>query len=71
MAFADFSSLCEKASVFAICEGCGAIDEWVDKRVTQDLWTLAERADFTAGRHVVEMRGRCAACRVLEIKTED
>jgi len=48
---------------FAICSTCGRVDEFADAVMTQRLAAWAEAQGFTPERTVVEMRGRCAACR--------
>lgn len=55
-----------RASVLAICEACGAVEETVSKDVMAALATVAGETGFTASRHVVEVIGQCAACSATE-----
>ena len=52
--------------VFAICETCGGVSEHVDPRLARDVAALARRAGFATRRSVIEISGRCGACRSAE-----
>lgn len=52
----------EGATVFAICEECGLIEEIADEAVLKRLQKRAEERGFHIDRTTVELRGRCAAC---------
>lgn len=47
---------------FAICTGCGRVDEFTDAEVTTRLAGWARSASFALERTTVELRGRCADC---------
>lgn len=47
---------------FAICEGCGQVDEFSDHAVSDRLRGLAGERGFHAQRTIVELRGTCATC---------
>lgn len=51
---------------FLICRECGAIAEVVDPDLDAAVENLARRAGFEIDRRIVEIEGRCAACRALE-----
>ena len=57
-------SECHRASTaaFAICSGCGRVDEFTDPTVTERLAAWAERTGFGLERTTIELRGRCAEC---------
>ena len=48
---------------FAICSACGRVDEFADAVVAERLAAWAAAQGFVPDRTVVEMRGKCAACR--------
>lgn len=48
---------------FAICNDCGAVSEEVDGALARDVVRVAGRLDFEPERSVIEIRGRCGACR--------
>lgn len=50
------------ATILAVCDGCGAVEETVSKDVFAALSDAADQTGFTASRHVIELIGRCAAC---------
>lgn len=56
---------------FAICGGCGRVDEFTDEVVADRLRDWAEDQGFAAERTVIEMRGHCAACRAREALPAD
>lgn len=49
--------------VFEICESCGAVTEHVDARLADGIAALSNRSGFAPERSVIEIRGRCGACR--------
>jgi Fur family zinc uptake transcriptional regulator len=51
---------------FLLCRECGAVAELVDPDLDAAVEALARRAGFEIGRQVIEIEGRCAACRALE-----
>lgn len=50
-------------AAFAICNDCGVVSEEVDGTLARDVSLVAGRLDFEAERSVIEIRGRCGACR--------
>ncbi|MBN9314835.1 MAG: transcriptional repressor [Devosia sp.] len=55
---------CHRVSMaaFAICSGCGRVDEFTDPEVTGRLVAWSERTGFALERTTIELRGRCAQC---------
>lgn len=51
---------------FLICEACGAVTETTSEDMRRSLDALAEAAHFTPHARVIEVAGRCAACRTAE-----
>ena len=47
---------------FAICEGCGRVDEFSDEEVEHRLGDWARNAGFRARKTTVELRGSCRDC---------
>lgn len=47
---------------FAICEQCGAVEEFSDDIVRDRLAGWSSTHGFKAEKTVIEIRGRCAAC---------
>ncbi|MEQ1770052.1 MAG: Fur family transcriptional regulator [Devosia sp.] len=47
---------------FAICEGCGHVDEFADKSVEKRLGQWSESAGFVPRLTTIELRGLCAGC---------
>jgi len=47
---------------FAICEGCGRVDEFADETVRERLAAWAEETGFRPTRTTIELRGRCKDC---------
>lgn len=47
---------------FAICEGCGKVDEFADAVIEERLGGWARDTGFKVGRTTMEIRGTCAAC---------
>jgi Fur family transcriptional regulator, zinc uptake regulator len=50
-------------SQFMICDDCGAAEEIQDEAIVESLRRLGEDRGFAVGRHVIEARGLCPACR--------
>jgi Fur family zinc uptake transcriptional regulator len=48
---------------FLICEACGAVTEVTSEELRSSLDALADAAHFTPQARVIEVAGRCAACR--------
>lgn len=48
--------------VFAICDACGAADEFTDETVSRGLSAQAEARGFAIARAVVELSGNCRDC---------
>ena len=49
-------------AAFAICSGCGRVDEFADPEVTARLVAWAGDTGFALERTTIELRGRCAEC---------
>ncbi len=49
--------------VFLICDACGAVSERTSDTIGHDLDKLAGDSGFTRRAQVIEVNGRCAACR--------
>ncbi|UXN73748.1 transcriptional repressor [Devosia sp. A8/3-2] len=49
---------------FAICEGCGKVDEFADAVIEERLGHWAGQKGFKVERTTMEIRGRCAECAV-------
>ncbi|MCO5073017.1 MAG: transcriptional repressor [Rhizobiaceae bacterium] len=47
---------------FAICETCGAVDEFSDEIVEQRLTGWSRNNNFQLAKTTIEMRGVCANC---------
>ncbi len=47
---------------FAICAGCGKVDEFADEVIEERLGGWADQQGFTVERTTMEIRGRCAEC---------
>ena len=62
-----FTACCDpcyaETPVFEICENCGAVTEHVDARLAETIATLSSHSGFTPEHSVIEIRGRCGACR--------
>ncbi len=52
----------QHASIFAICDNCGAVEESPAPDLFKGLSRVAEQSGFTVTRHVVELHGLCALC---------
>lgn len=56
---------CEKhrhASIFAICDHCGSVEESVAPNLLMDISSIAGQSGFATTRHVIEIYGLCASC---------
>jgi Fur family transcriptional regulator, zinc uptake regulator len=53
---------CSGLSAFAICDGCGKVDEFTDLVLRQRLQGWADTKGFSATHSVVEMHGTCVVC---------
>jgi len=51
-----------RSAAFAICSGCGRVDEFTDPEVIGRLAGWAEQTGFKLERTTIELRGRCANC---------
>ena len=49
---------------FAICQGCGRVEEFADSGIDDRLGAWAAERGFQPSRTVMEIRGTCAACAV-------
>lgn len=47
---------------FAICAGCGKVDEFADEVIEQRLGAWATQTGFKVERTTMEIRGQCAEC---------
>tara|TARA_R110000868_G_scaffold169762_1_gene404827 strand:- start:1084 stop:1509 length:426 start_codon:yes stop_codon:yes gene_type:complete len=47
---------------FAICDGCGQVDEVADERLASHLTAVAQHDGFTLKQSIVELRGLCRTC---------
>lgn len=47
---------------FAICEGCGKVDEFADAVIEERLGDWAAHQGFKVERTTMEIRGKCAEC---------
>ena len=47
---------------FAICEGCGKVDEFADQVIEERLGNWAGAKGFKVERTTMEIRGKCEAC---------
>jgi Fur family zinc uptake transcriptional regulator len=47
---------------FAICEGCGKVDEFADAVIEERLGGWAGKTGFKVERTTMEIRGRCGEC---------
>ncbi|MCW5723317.1 MAG: transcriptional repressor [Devosia sp.] len=57
-------TLCHRKGLiaFAICEGCGKVDEFADTVIEERLGSWAGGTGFKVERTTMEIRGRCAGC---------
>ena len=49
--------------VFEICKECGDVTERVGTGLTENIAILSRRSGFQPEHSVIEIRGRCGACR--------
>jgi Fur family zinc uptake transcriptional regulator len=49
-------------AIFAICDACGAVAEFDEKRAVSALQDWAATTRFSIRQMTLELRGRCAAC---------
>jgi Fur family zinc uptake transcriptional regulator len=54
---------CRHDCMFLICDGCGAVTHLDEDKVSAALRSASQAAGFAAERTVLEVHGRCAACR--------
>ena len=54
--------------ILSICDACGRVEERLAPEVTSRLSRIAGKSGFVASRHVIELRGRCAACASVEAR---
>lgn len=54
-----------QASILSICDDCGKVEESVAPAFLEELSSIVGESGFSARRHVVEVRGVCAACRAV------
>lgn len=47
---------------FAICDGCGQVDEFSDKAIAHHLNVWAQAKKFDLNNTVIELRGTCQSC---------
>lgn len=50
------------AAIFAICGGCGSVEEFSDEVVAGRLSEWARVTGFALAHITIELRGRCATC---------
>lgn len=49
--------------VFSVCDGCGLVEECMAPQVLSALSEVASKTGFAPTHQVIEVRGRCVACR--------
>lgn len=54
---------CAHDCIFLVCDGCGQTTHLDNDGVTGGVRAAAEAAGFSPERPVIEVRGRCGACR--------
>ncbi len=54
---------CRHDCIFLVCDRCGRVDHVDDDSVTGAVRAAAAASGFAPERPVIEVRGRCAACR--------
>ncbi|MGK7913433.1 MAG: Fur family transcriptional regulator [Synechococcus sp.] len=59
----------QHASIFAICNNCGAVEESLAPDLFEELSRVAGQSGFTSTRHVIELHGLCASCQTGDIST--
>ena len=50
------------ATIFAICESCGKVDEFDDSSIAKQLHGWAQETNFQTASTTIEVRGVCSAC---------
>ena len=55
---------CQHDCIFLVCDGCGKIVHVDDDRLTTAVRTAATGHGFVPERPIIEVRGRCSACRI-------
>ncbi|MEO1076174.1 MAG: Fur family transcriptional regulator [Bacteroidota bacterium] len=53
---------CKRASIFTICDTCGAVEESVAPDLIAGLFRVAGKSGFTPMRHIIELHGLCSSC---------
>ncbi len=61
---ANVHPACVHDCIFLVCEACGRIDHLDDDSLASSMRRRAELAGFQPARPVLELLGRCLACRV-------
>jgi Fur family ferric uptake transcriptional regulator len=46
-----------------VCEGCGKVSAFEDKRLEEAIQRLGRRLEYKVGEHEVVLRGACPECR--------
>lgn len=59
----------EHASVLAICDDCGAVNENVAPGLLSKLASVLGKSGFAAQRHIIEVHGLCATCQPEQAAT--
>lgn len=49
-------------TAFAICDGCGSVDEFHDHAIEDRLSAWQSKAQFKPTKTTIEIRGRCSRC---------
>ncbi|MEL6520746.1 MAG: Fur family transcriptional regulator [Pseudomonadota bacterium] len=52
----------EQSPVFAICDVCGLVTEYVDADFTNSIASLSKRTGFLPNHAIFEIHGRCSVC---------
>lgn len=61
---ANIHPACAHDCIFLVCEGCGRIDHLDDDTLANSMRERAAIAGFHPARPVLELLGRCRACRI-------
>lgn len=51
-----------KTPVFAICDKCGKVTEYIDADFSHSIANLSQRIGFLPNHSVFEIHGRCSVC---------
>lgn len=62
VACADVHCRSKGLIAFAICDGCGKVDEFADSVIEQRLDSWAASRGFEIHHTTIEIRGRCSTC---------